>query len=511
MTTAAVSTLSSVVSTLSATVSTDALTTDDYRPFIGIMLPNANTYSGIVEAMLTGFNVASFTDYTAATVSVYFTDGTTEATSKAVTAFLVASTRATTRCFVAGVTTNQFRDALTLLDGTDVLVLSLGSTYTNISSFPNISQGYSLCYSDSKNAYALVNMWSSIVPSTKPYPKLYILYNDQSLYSTGFRDDVIAALRSTISNGPKLFATYSVSDSASLGSKLALIQQTITTYDIVLYTTDSNFLAPHISYINTTFPDSVFFYMTDGCDGVDFAFADTVYASVLLPKYTVYSNNTINLYASIYRRNHLLKDFASFVVPFAFDAARQLHLLTSDLRADLTPENFLIRRSDAFYVSSALSSNWVQESLRRPAYAHFLAINFLDTQWSSHVSDFASLVLGSSLFLPSSCAVGTLYGISGSEYPNGMYVEIMTWQIVLNKFGDWIFTQLDCNDLIVNTALSYQNNFYRSVNSGVYVLIKTIKESDVSIKTTGSTQTVQIVNDLPFSYPIRESVVRLQV
>ena len=92
-----------------------------------------------------------------------------------------------------------------------------------------------------------------------------------------------------------------------------------------------------------------------------------------------------------------------------------------------------------------------------------------------------------------------------------MYVEIMTWQIVLNKFGDWIFTQLDCNDLIVNTALSYQNNFYRSVNSGVYVLIKTIKESDVSIKTTGSTQTVQIVNDLPFSYPIRESVVRLQV
>jgi len=476
------------------------------------MVPTDPNTAGITEALLTGFDVDNFADFPFATILYYATDGSSEQTKASVDAFLAASVDATSSCFVAGYTTNQFLTALESFQGTNVLVLSLGSTTSKIGTFPNIENGYSLGYSDEYVTQCLVNIMASIVEEFKLYPQMYIVYDETSLYATGFKDDMIDALNSVQKNGPELFGSYPfVPGGSSLGGVIEEIQKTFSVYDILVYIGPTDDLEGQVDVLNTRFPDPFFLYLSDSADGFNLPIKSTIYTTVAVSKYTIYTPNTRTLYESIYRLNNSLRNFASYIVPFAFDAARQLVYLTS-LSLDINPTTFLFRISDAFYQSAALQSNWVIQAEHRPAFGHYFNLSALDTEWSDYVSTFTSFVLGSSLVLPSSCAIQNIMGFSGSQLPGGYYVETIVWEQVFNKRGDWIFTQLPCNGFTIDTSIPYRNNNQTSVNSGVYTFVSTINQNSVFI-IRSLIDTIDFINDKcqTYKYPIEVQSIQLSI
>lgn len=481
-----------------------------YRPYIGLMVPTVPNTVGLTEALLSGFDVDSFADFPYATILYYATDGSRAQTEESVSAFLAASVDASSRCFVAGYTTNQFSTALELFQGTNVLVLSIGSTYSRIGDFPNIENGYSLGYSDKYVSQCLVNIMASLVDEFRLYPPIYIVYDETSLYATGFKDDMIEALNSVQKNGPELFGSYPFVP-GSLGPVIEEIQKTFSVYDILVYIGPTDDLAEQIDVLNTRFPDPFFLYLSDSADGFDLPIKSTIYTTVAVSKYSIYTPNTKALYTSIYRLNHSLTSFASYLVPFGFDAARQLVYLTS-LSIEINPTTFLYRVSDAFYQSAALQSNWVIQSEHRPAFGYYFNLSALDTEWSDYVSTFTPFVLGSSLVLPSSCAVQNIMGFSGSQLPGGYYVETVIWEQVFNKRGDWIFTRLPCNGFTIDTSIPYRNNNQTSVSSGVYTFVSTINQNSVFILRS-LINTIDFINDKCqiYKYPIKIQSIQLSI
>ena len=472
-------------------------TTDKTKTAIGILLPaDYRNYNGVAESLLTGFDLspidaypytASFDAYPYATIYLY-TTSFGEGSRVAAEQFLKDSADAdpSYRCFISGATTEDFRDALEVFEGTSVLVLSLGATYSNLKSFRNIDFGFSMNYSDTFLTTSLMNVMTTFMDTTKTRPGLYIVYLESSLYAQGFAEDLIAALNITQSDGPILQGKYAVTEKEQMELVLREIGTTFSPYDILVLVVPSPFVVEGFQMLNAELSVPYFLYLTDFCDGINwpaltgYPLRRSVYCSTVLQRYTAYTSNTSSLYKKLFTEfveyNSSLTTFTSCLCPFAFDATRQLlYLNTFDI--PLRPFFFTLRNSSDMYTGAALSSNWVIERESRPFYGHYFTANAYDDQWGgNHVSDFNKIVLGSSITQPTSCAVGQVFGYSQSQLPGGYYVQPMVWIDVFNKDGQWIFTKLPINGMLVDTSEDYASEHYTSQDVGTYLLLSQYRQ-----------------------------------
>jgi hypothetical protein len=433
---------------------------------IGIALDINPIYIGVRESLLEGFLVDNFSDYKGGKILYYETDGTVLSMKNICNDFEVKSKDFKQKVFLSSFSTTEFLTARMVLSE-NILVISLGST---LSKFPSLIQnGLSMLYSDSNAAKGLVNvmLYSQLKNINQ---RVFVIFFDDSLYSVGYKNDVKDALKRTPDCGPKYFKSksYSREDLETLRVVVEEIKGDFRENDILVfvgYPEDFLYVKDEIFDLAEKF----YIYGSDTMDGLDLGNILEKYFYIVVPSLMDYTSATNNLYQKLFNKYSFLLEFTSYIVPFAYDCARQIYFMIEE-KFIMNLDNFTITKNTEIYQKAALETNWISVIDKRPFYGLYWFCQLFDSEWSNHIIDFRKITLGSTLTQLKSCAIGFRAGLAPWIKPSFYLLNRYVWQEIFND-NKWIFTKMTSQGITVNTNIPYESNEYKNQNIGTFELL----------------------------------------
>jgi hypothetical protein len=411
---------------------------------VGLAFDRSPIYNGVHEAFVAGIAGDP-------RVRSYIIDDSSESVTQACALFAQDSQNAQHRAFVAGTTTDAFFAARAALPE-DVLVLSLGCTFSDLSGLQNAA---SVLYSDEWAAAAMVN--TILFNHGAAKQRIFVAAMEENIYAKGYVQDLHEALKNVPAhadieyNAKTDFFGYARPDPSKA---LLQIRQRAAPGDIIIfvgYAADLD--GAGATEILRQFPGKITLYCSDTAGALTLLLPN-VQCYVAVPDPMDYTGATENLYRKLFAAYPYLLDHSSYNVPFAYDCASQLKfMMDQGLPFDLV--NF---STSPAAIKAALETSWVDARAKRPPYGIYLMCQTQDEVWSEHIRGFRQMTLGSSHTLPKSAAVGIRAGTAPWKPPSGIMVHICEWQRIVNKDDSWIFTRLNFQGLSVDTSLPYRSN-----------------------------------------------------
>jgi hypothetical protein len=473
---------------------------------IGIALDINSNFAGVKESLLEGFFINNFSEYKSGKIIYYETDGSILNMKNICNDFAIKSEDFKQKVFLSSFSTTEFLTARMVLSE-NILVISLGSTLSKLPSV--IQNGLSMLYSDSNASKGLVNvmLYSQLNNNNQ---MVFVIYFEGSLYSVGYKNDVKDALKRTPECGPKYFKSksYSREDLDTLKLVVGEIKPYFRENDILVfvgYPEDFLYVKDEIFNLATNF----YIYGSDTMDGINLGDILEKYFYIVVPSYMDYTTATRDLYQNLYNKYNYLLEFTSYVVPFAYDCARQIYFMI-DEKIEMNLDNFTITKNTGIYQKSALETNWINILDKRPFFGLYWFCELFDSEWSEHIIDFRKITLGSSLTQPKSCAIGFRAGLAPWIKPSFYLLNRYIWQEIFNESNKWIFTKLTSQGITVDTDIIYESNQYMNQNIGTYELL--YQERSVPIIVDKNNDIISVINNFNNNnYPIEIEKINLNI
>jgi hypothetical protein len=297
-----------------------------------------------------------------------------------------------------------------------------------------------------------------------------VLAFEGSLFADGYINDFLQAL-ALAPNGffivQNIFR-YPAGDTERLNQELATIASQIQPNDILIYIGNAREVDDVTKQIfENDFPPSVFAYLSDTMDDVDYDFPNQK-AYIVTCSFMNYTSATRQLYVDLFTLDPVLIAINSYLCPFAYDATRQLDYLIST-RATFTLNDFVQTITTGPWTKAVLDTNWISAPHHRPTYGLFWFTQTIDPEWSNYIRDFNRISLGTQRTQKFSASNGFRIGETGWAAPTYFLIDVMYWSKIFNENDEWIFTSQPLQGLIIDTDVQeYQSNNEQSTAIGTY-------------------------------------------